>query len=170
VFAVVLTGAPGAGKSHCLMILSDALVDDEIAHAGIDADEVAWAWPFPDLARRTELIAAAWEAHRRAAHELVLVAEVIESDEHLSELLAALGAKDHLLVALEAGPATLRDRIMAREPPGWSGLQHLLDEMERYAISIGELGGIGLTVDTEETPPEQVAGLIRAERPDVLGG
>jgi chloramphenicol 3-O-phosphotransferase len=170
VFAVVITGAPGAGKSHCLMLLSDALVDDEIAHAGIDSDEVAWAYPFPDLARRTELIAAAWEAHRRSGHELVLVAEVIESDEHLRELLAALGAEDHLLVGLEASPATLRERIMAREPPGWSGLQHLLDEMERYATSIGELGGIALTVDTEETPPEEVAGRIRAERPDVLGG
>jgi broad-specificity NMP kinase len=170
VFAVVITGAPGAGKSYCTMLLSDALVDDGIAHAGIDADEVAWAYPFPDLARRTELIAAAWAAHRRSDHELVLVAEVIESDEHLRELLGALGAEDHLLVGLEAPPATLRERIMAREPPGWSGLQHLLDEMERYASSIGGLGGIGLTVNTEETAPDEVAERIRAARPDVLGG
>lgn len=169
-FAVVLTGAPGAGKSHCLMLLSDTLVDDGIAHAAIDADEVAWAFPFPDLARRTELTAAAWDAHRRAGHELVLVAEVIESDRHLAGLLGALGVSEHLLVRLEARPETLRERIVAREPPGWSGLRHLLDEMERYAISLAELDGVGLALDTEETGAEEVAGRIRAARPDKLGG
>ena len=35
-FALVLTGPPGAGKSVVLEALSDALVDDDIAHATVE--------------------------------------------------------------------------------------------------------------------------------------
>jgi hypothetical protein len=104
VFAVIVTGPPGAGKTVCLTALADALADAKVAHAAIDADEVSWAFPYPDTPRRTELVAAAWNAHRGDGHELFLIAEVIESSEHLAELLAAIGAADHLLVRLEAAP------------------------------------------------------------------
>jgi hypothetical protein len=59
------------------------------------------------------------------------VSEVIESAVHLSEVLASVGADEHLLVRLEAAPATLRERIVAREPPGWSSLDFLLDYTEK---------------------------------------
>ena len=51
-FAVVVTGPPGAGKTACLTALTDALVDDEVAHASLDMDEVAWAYPFPSVEQR----------------------------------------------------------------------------------------------------------------------
>ena len=169
-FAVVITGAAGAGKTVCLTALSDALVPDEIAHAAIDVDEVAWAYPFPDLDGRCALLGAAWEAHRRAGHELVLIAEVVESETHLAGLLAVLHADDHLLVLLDARPKTLRDRIVAREPPGWHSLEYLLAETEGWAVSLRELDGVHLTLDSESLEPEEIAARIRAERPDILGG
>jgi broad-specificity NMP kinase len=170
VFAVVVTGPPGAGKTACLTALTDALVDDRIAHAGVDVDEVAWAYPFPSDQQRLVLLGNAWDAHRRAGHELLLVAEVVESDAHLADLLAAVGADDHLLVRLEATPATMQERIVAREPPGWSGLEHLLGEVQRYAISLEELNGVHLALDSEQLSPEEEVARIRAERPDKLGG
>jgi hypothetical protein len=170
VFAVVVNGAPGAGKTACLMALSDALVKDEIAHAAIDVDEVAWAYPYPSNAERFELLRAGWGAHRRAGHELVLVAEVVESAEELGELLDAVGADDHLQVLLESSPATLRKRIVEREPPGWSGLDYLLREMERWAVLLKELDGVHARLDTDRLSPDEVAARIRAERPDRLGG
>jgi broad-specificity NMP kinase len=170
VFAVIVTGPPGAGKTVCLTALADALADAKVAHAAIDADEVSWAFPYPDTPRRTELVAAAWNAHRGDGHELFLIAEVIESSEHLAELLAAIGAADHLLVRLEAAPETLRERILAREPPGWSGLEYLLGEMERWAISLTEMDGVHLSLDSERLSPDEVAARIRAERPEKLGG
>jgi hypothetical protein len=170
VFAVVVTGPPGAGKTACLTALTDALVDDQIAHAGIDVDEVAWAYPFPSAEQRTMLLGNAWDAHRRAGHDLLLLAEVVESNAHLAELLAAVGADDHLLVRLEARPATMQERIVAREPLGWSGLGHLLGEVERYAISLTELDGVHVTLDSEELSPQEEAVQIRAERPDKLAG
>jgi broad-specificity NMP kinase len=170
VFAVVVTGPPGAGKTACLTALTDALVDDRIAHAAIDVDEVAWAYPFPSTGERAALLAGAWDAHRRAGHELLLLAEVVESNAHLADLLGAVGADDHLLVRLDARPQTMQERIVAREPPGWSGLEHLLGEVQRYAISLAELDGVQLALDTEELGPEEAAARIRSERADKLAG
>lgn len=169
-FAVVVTGAPGAGKTAALIGLADALIDDQIAHAAVDVDEVAWAYPFPDLDGRCARLAAAWGAHREAGHDLLLVGEVVESNDHLAQILGSIGADDHLLVLLEAAPATMRERIAAREPPGWSGLDHLLGEVERYAASLPQLDGVHVVCNTEQLPPDEVTARIRAERPDLLGG
>ena len=169
-FAVVVNGAPGAGKTVCLEALSDALVKDEISHAAIDVDEVAWAYPYPSDAERIVLLRASWEAHRRAGHDLLLVAEVVESQEALAGLLEAVGADDHLQVVLESAPATLRKRIVEREAPDWSGLDHLLSEMERWAAVLTTLDGAHARLDTDRLSPNEVAARIRAERPDQLGG
>jgi adenylylsulfate kinase-like enzyme len=45
VFALLLTGPPGAGKSTALEALSDGLHDDDIRHAALDADAICWAHP-----------------------------------------------------------------------------------------------------------------------------
>jgi hypothetical protein len=167
-FAVVVTGAPGSGKSVCLMALSDALVDDEIAHATVDVDEVAWAYPFPDDAQRCLHLRAVCDSHRRAGHDLVLVSEVIDSTSALHDVLAAVGADDHLLVRLDAAPDTLRERIVAREPLGWSGLDYLLGYTEDTLGSLEELGGVHLALDTEALEPGEIAARIRSARPDRL--
>jgi chloramphenicol 3-O-phosphotransferase len=170
VFAVVITGAPGAGKSVCLMALSDMLVVDELAHAVIDVDEVAWAFPYPSNEERFELARAAAETHRVQGKELLLVAEVVESDDELAQLIGAVGADGHLLVLLRAPLETLRRRILEREPPGWSGLDYLLGETKRWAVALEELDGVHLALDTDALTPGEAAARIRAERPDVLGG
>lgn len=169
-FAVVITGAPGAGKTTYLIGLTDALVDVEVAHAAIDTDEVSWAYPFPDLSERAAYLGNAWAAYRDRGHAVLLLGEVIESKEHLTQLLEAVGAEDHLLVRLTAPYALLRQRILEREPPGWSGIDHLLEETERWVRVIGELADVHLTIDTTRIAPAQAAALIRAERPDKLGG
>jgi hypothetical protein len=161
VFAVVLTGPPGAGKTTSLMALSDALVDDRIAHAAVDVDEIAWAYPFPSLRGRCEHLRAWREAHVRAGVDLVLVAEVVESPAHRKEVLAALGADDHLLVGLAAALATLQQRIVRREPAGWSGLPGLLDEARRFSAD-AELMDVDLRVDSERLSPADIADRIRS--------
>ena len=106
VFAVLVTGPPGSGKTVTLTALLDALAEDGIHHAGVDVDEVAWAYPFPDLAQRCEHLRAWRDSHARSGATLLVVAEVIESRAHLADVLAALGADDHLLVRLHANPGT----------------------------------------------------------------
>jgi hypothetical protein len=168
VFAVVLTGPPGAGKTVALTALSDALVKDEVAHAAVDVDEIAWAYPFPSLAQRCDHLRAWCIPHRRAGHDVLLVAEVIESFGHLGDVLASLSADDHLLVRLDAAPATLRQRIIDREPPGWSSLAWLLDETPRLQAALAELDGVHLVIRSDHLTLVEVVDRIRCARPDKI--
>lgn len=164
----MITGPPGAGKSATLLALVDSLAEDDIAHAAVDADEVAWAHPPPDLDGRAEHLRAWRVAHTEAGASTLVVAETIESAAHLAAVLAALGVADHLLVRLEADPDTLRARIVAREPDGWHGLDHLLRAMEQLHVSMPALDGVHLVVDTRRSSLAEVAAHIRAARPDRL--
>ena len=168
VFAVVVTGPPGSGKTVTLEALSDALVKDRVAHAAVDVDEVAWAYPYPDLAQRCEHLRVWCAAHRRAGYETLLVAEVIESTAHLNDVLAALSSDDHLLVRLDAPLDTLRQRIIAREPPGWAGLDYLLEETPQLQTELVRLDGVHVVVDTENSTLPQIVEQIRSARPDML--
>ena len=151
-----------------LTALSDALVEDGVAHSAVDVDEIAWAYPFPDLAQRCEHLRGWSESHRRAGHHVLLVAEVIESPGHLVDVLAAVGADDHLLVRLDAALATLRQRIIAREPPGWSSLDHLLEETPRLQDGLAQLSGVHLAISSERVTLPEIVDQIRSARPDKI--
>jgi hypothetical protein len=60
-------------------------------------------------------------------------------------------------VRLEASPATLKRRLLAREPESWSGLSELVESSERLAESMKLLHGVDLVLSTEDQEPEQVA-------------
>ena len=162
-FAVIVSGAPGAGKTTTLTALSDAIVEAGVPHASADVDELAWAYPFPDVHGRCEHVRVWAEAHRAAGSDLLLVAEAIEAPSHLQELLAAIGADDHLLTSLTAPLDILRARIVGREPPDWHGLEYLLAETEPLERVAAELDGVHLVVDTTATTPREAAERIRAE-------
>ena len=153
----------------CRSVTRDALAEDEVPHAGVDVDEVSWAFPFPDLSQRCEHLRAWRDSHSRSGATLLVVAEVIESRTHLADVLAALGADDYLLARLHANPATLRERIIAREPDGWFGLEYLLDEMQRLHATMPSLEGVHVVLDTERLTVRQITESIRAARADVLG-
>ena len=168
VFAVLLTGPPGSGKTVALTALLDALAEDGVPHAGVDVDEVAWAFPFPDLPQRCEHLRAWRDSHSRSGATLLVVVEVIESQAHLADVLAVLGADDYLLARLDASSKTLRERIIAREPDGWFGLDYLLDEMQRLHATMPMLDGVHLVLDTEQLTVQQITESIRGARADVL--
>ncbi len=100
---------------------------------------------------------------------LLLIGQTVETDDDLAQLLAAVGADEHLLVRLEAQPNTLVERIIAREPEAWSGLAHLIEHTQELAATMPALNGVGLVLSTEGQRPEAVAQRIRAARPDELG-
>lgn len=72
-------------------------------------------------------------------------------------MLEAAGADEHMLVRLEAEPATLERRLLEREPAGWSGLSALVDASQRLAESMPSLDGVDLVLSTEGQRPDQVA-------------
>lgn len=167
-FAVLITGPPGAGKTSVLTALVDALSDDKVAHAAIEIEMLQWAHPPLTDEQSTQHVRTMCELYREAGHSLLLIAQTIETDDDLVTLLDAIGAEEHFVVRLEAQPATIVERIMQREPAGWSGLPGLVEHAQDLAVSMPALRGVGLVLSTEGQDPEAVAQRIRVARPDRL--
>ena len=168
--AVVITGPPGAGKTSVLTALTDALSDDDIAHAAVEVETLVWTHPALTDEQWTRQLRATCGFYRDAGFELVLIAQTLETDDDLAQLLAAVGADEHYLVRLEAQPETLAGRIVEREPASWSGLTDLVSHARSLAMTMPALHGVDLVVSTEGERAEDVATRVRAARPHWLGG
>ena len=149
---ILITGPPGSGKTSVLTALADALSDDDVAHAAVEVEALAWTHPVLDDERRLHHVRTVC-----AGHELVLVGETIETEADLAALLGAIGAEQVLVVRLEAEPDTLAERIIAREPPNWSGLAALVE----HARTMPAVGGADLVLSTEGARAEDIAARIR---------
>jgi broad-specificity NMP kinase len=157
VFAVLITGPPGAGKTSVLTALVDALSDDDVPHAAIEVELLQWAHPALTDEQVMRHVATMRELYREAGYGLLLVAQTIETDADLALLRDAVGADEDFLVRLQAQPATLVQRIVAREPESWSGLAELVEHAQELAVSMPALGGVGLVLSTEGERAEAVA-------------
>src|SRR3954451_4229832 len=116
-FALVLTGAPGAGKTAVLEALSDQLVVEDVRQALVETEALTSAHPPLDDHHWFEPIQAVCGLYRRMDYPLLLVAVAVESGEDLRRLLAPVGADEHPVVRLlGAEPQTLHRRIVEREP------------------------------------------------------
>ena len=156
-FAVVITGPPGAGKTSVLTALTGALSDDDIPHAAVEVETPVWTHP-----------ALSDEQWRRQLRLNCRLAHTLETDDDVAELLAAVDADDTVLVRLEAPPQTLVDRIVEREPASWSGLPGLVEHARELATSMPDLTGAKLVLSTEGQRPEEVAARIRAALPALV--
>ena len=164
-FTVLITGPPGAGKTSVLTALVDALTDDDVAHAAIELETLAWTHPALSDQAWLRHLESTCALYREAGHRLLLVAETLETDDQVDRLLAALGADRRLLVRLEAPPATLVDRINEREPESWSGLAGLVEHAQELAVSMPALRDVDLVLSIDGERPEAVARRIRAALP-----
>ena len=148
-----------------LTALVDALTDDEVAHAAIELETLAWTHPALDDVAWSDHVRATCALYRRAGHQLLLVAETLETDDDLDRLLDAVGADERFLVRLEAPAATLVERLIEREPGNWSGLAGLVEHTQELAVTMPSLRGVDLVISTEAWRPEEAAARIRAALP-----
>jgi broad-specificity NMP kinase len=170
VFALVLVGAPGAGKTSVAEALSDLLLGDDVRHALIETESLTAAHPPLDDEQWLAPVRAVCELYRRFGYPVLLVVATVESAAELNALLGALGADEDAVVALRAAPASLRRRIVEREPEGWSGLDALVAATERIATAVDALDGVALALSTEDEAPTAVARRVRDAFPRPLGG
>ena len=153
-YAVIVTGAPGAGKSSALTALTDSLAGDGVPHVTIEVDDISRGHPWRDGIRHLGAFAA--------DADLLLVAATVESPEYLKRLLAAIGCDDHLLVRLYARPDPLVRRIRERETIPWSGLEAMIERTPRLQEAIAALRGVHLALDSERATPQELARTIRS--------
>jgi predicted kinase len=169
-FVVLLTGPPGAGKSEVAGALHDSLAAEGTAAAVIELDELARSHPPLDRSRSIAHLGLLSASFREAGHELLIVTATIEDRVDAEAVLAAAGARAQLLVRLEAEPRTLRARLEAREPEGWSGLGELVRSSERLAETMTALPGVDLVLHTESKRADQVAAELKAALDRALPG
>lgn len=103
--AVVLTGPPGAGKTAVLTALSDALSDDDIAHATVEVEALVWTHPPLGDHEHARLVGHHFQVLRDLGYHLLLIAQTLETDGDVAELVDAVGADDAVIVRLEAQPS-----------------------------------------------------------------
>ena len=161
-YALLVTGPPGAGKSTTLEALSDRLYDEDVRHASLDSDAVCWAHPPLSSAMQLRHLQAICRLYRDEGYDLLLVSAPVSTAVERDALLAAVGVDDYFLVRLAAPEATLRRRIVEREPPGWSQLQNLIRRSSDMSAAMDALPGVHLTIDTEQASPAEVAAEILA--------
>lgn len=168
-FALLLTGPPGAGKTSVLTALSDALSDADVPHAALEVEALRWTHPPLSLEEEMLHLRTGCGLLRDSGHRVLILARTIEDDLEMAAVLRAIDPDSYLVARLEAHPATLAARILAREPASWSGLEGLVAHAQELAKSMPGLAGVGLVYSTEGTRAEDVADRIIARCPDELG-
>lgn len=164
-FAVVVTGPPGSGKTSVITALQNVLADDGVQHAVVEVEALAWAYPSLTDEQSFRHVASVREMYADAGFGLIVCGATVTSNGYLSALLQALAATEQLVVRLDANAATLRQRIVDREPPEWSGLPQLVEATDGIARASRLLDDVDMTCSTEEASPIEIADRIRAASP-----
>jgi ribose 1,5-bisphosphokinase PhnN len=155
--ALILIGAPGAGKSAVLGALSARLEADEVPHGTIESEQLAQGWPLLPASEWVAQLANVLERQRRAGRTRMLIAATVETAEELVDLVDATAAGRTLVACLVASPATVRRRIEAREPESWPGKRRLMAHASHLAEVVPGLPGIDLRVATDSGDAEHAA-------------
>jgi catechol 2,3-dioxygenase-like lactoylglutathione lyase family enzyme len=159
--ALVLTGAPGTGKTSVLEALGTLLEIDDVAYGAIESEQLAWGWPWLEPSQWLPQLASVIALQRQAGRRLFLVAATTETADELGALVGAIGAQRVLTVCLSAPPEVAAKRVAAREPDRWPGKAALVAHARELAASMPSIDGIDLVLETDGRDPEAVADEVR---------
>ena len=160
--ALVLIGAPGAGKSAVLDALATLLEREGVEHGAIESEQLTRGFPPLANAALAEQLAAVLAFQRGAGRRLFLIVLTAESDAELGLVLEATGAERALVVCLRAGDDVLAARVGDREPDSWPGKAALIAHARALANVVPALAGIDLILDTDGRDAEDVARTVLA--------
>jgi len=159
--ALILTGAPGSGKSSVLEALSTLLEGEELTFGALESEQLAWGWPWLRPSEWLPQLAAVIALQRAAGRELFLLAATTETRVELQGVIDALAVDRVIIVCLQAGPEVVARRIADREPDAWAGKAPLMAHARELAESIPLIAGIDAVLGTEGRPPVEVAEELR---------
>jgi chloramphenicol 3-O-phosphotransferase len=161
--AVLIIGAPGAGKSSTLEALSDLLTDADVPHSVLEVEHLGWGHPWLGMADTLTVLDAALHAQIELGRDMFVLSATPENDEELDAVRAALPFDRVIVVALRVRPETAAARVLGREPPHWSGRERLAEHARELATRIPRLAGVDVVLDSERHEPISVARAIYDE-------
>jgi broad-specificity NMP kinase len=137
VSAVILIGAPGAGKSSVLEELATLHDIEDIEHGAIEAESLSLGRPLLPASSWVTQLDAVLALQRQAGRQRFLITATCATAEELAGVKATTAAELLLVVCLSASPETVAARLEAREPGRWPGKAPLIERARRFAL-IGE--------------------------------
>jgi adenylate kinase family enzyme len=163
--AVVITGAPGAGKSSVAEALTTLLDNAGVPHGAIESEQLAWGTPWLDDALVREQLAEVLRMQRGYGRRLFVVVATTETEADLRALVAAIGATRSFVVALTVPGEVASARVLSREPERWAARDALAEHAAELAPVIPALDGVDLVLSTDGRDEESVAAdLLEAMR------
>jgi chloramphenicol 3-O-phosphotransferase len=159
--ALILTGAPGSGKSSVLDALSTLLEIDETAFGAIESEQLARGWPWLAASDWLPQLAAVIDLQRAAGRDLFLVTATTETQLELRGVIDALAVDHVIVVCLQAPAEVVAGRIADREPDAWPGKDPLIAHARQLARSMPAIAGVDVVLDTDGRSPVQVAAQVR---------
>jgi adenylylsulfate kinase len=153
---IVVTGPVGAGKTTTAEAFRDVLLDRSQSGVVIDVDGLRNAWPHPDgdpygeqLGRAN--LAAIWPNLVQRRFEWVILADVVETDEHRRAYHQAFPDADITIARLDVSSDVIKDRLIGRESEATiAWYLHRAPELQQIMIS-NNIGDLVITVG-DQTP------------------
>lgn len=160
--AIVITGAPGSGKSSVAEAFTTLLDNAGIGHGAIESEQLAWGTPWLDDGLMWEQLAAVMALQRSYGRTRFVVVATTETQEHLDGLLAAIGAERALVACTSAPGEVCAARVLEREPEAWAARESLAEHARELAEVIPGLPGVDLVLCTDGRTAEAVAAELLA--------
>jgi shikimate kinase len=155
---LVLSGAPGSGKSTIGRCVAQRLRDADLSHALVDHEWLAYAWPIPADDRWNERVVAqnlacVWSNFRAAGAGRLIYCRVLEARSLLRHVVHAVPGAAATVVHLRAPLTLIHQRLRAREPePDWylGAATALVPRMDTSSAA-------DFVIDNGQRPPDEVA-------------
>ncbi|HUA48622.1 MAG TPA: hypothetical protein VMA77_25545 [Solirubrobacteraceae bacterium] len=159
--ALILTGAPGAGKSSVLDALSTMLELERVPFGAVETEQLARGWPWLRASEWMPQLAAVIDLQRQLGRETFLVVATTETEQELRAVIDAVGADRTLVACLSAPPPLVACRVYEREPDEWPGKLALIEHARKLAEEIPSLPSIDFTLSTVDRDVHEVATEVR---------
>ena len=160
VSALILTGAPGTGKTSVLDALATLHEIEAVEHGRIEAEQLSLGQPLLPASWWVPQLDAVLAIQREAGRRRFLISATVETAEDLAAARTAAACELLLVVCLSASPETVAARIDVREPDHWPGKALLIARARQLASSTPCLPGIDHVITTERRAAEDVASEI----------